>query len=141
MREGFEEYRKRLPSQLTLTYSEVKPFTRSGSESAESSKRKEGERLRGVIPAKARVIALDEHGECWSTEELSAHVQRWMQDGRDLALLVGGADGLDATLIESADAVWSLSRLTLPHAFVPVLIAEQLYRAWSLFNNHPYHRA
>jgi 23S rRNA (pseudouridine1915-N3)-methyltransferase len=141
VREGFEEYVKRLPPQLTLNRIEVKPLSRVDSESAESAKRREAERLREVIPGKARVIALDEHGNGWSTLELSTQLQRWMEDGRDVALLVGGADGLDAAILKSADAVWSLSRLTLPHAFVQVIVAEQIYRAWSVLNNHPYHRA
>lgn len=141
VREGFDEYVKRLPPPLVLTAVEVKPVSRDGSETADSAKRKEAERLREAVPAKSRVIALDEHGSPWSTAELSTQLQRWMEDGRDVALLVGGADGLDPTLLKSADAVWSLSRLTLPHAFVPVIVAEQIYRAWSVLNHHPYHRA
>lgn len=141
VRQGFDEYVKRLPPQLLLTDVEVKPVSRDGSETADSAKRKEAERLREAIPPKALIIALDEHGSSWSTLELSTRLQCWMEDGRDVALLVGGADGLDPALLASANAVWSLSRLTLPHAFVPVIVAEQIYRAWSVLNHHPYHRA
>ena len=141
IRAGFREYAKRLPPQLSLTLSEVAPLARDGSQSAESARRREAERLRAVIPKGACLIALDEHGRQWSTQELAAQLERWMQEGRDLAMLVGGADGLDPSIIDSADHVWSLSRLTLPHALVPVVLAEQLYRAWSLLSRHPYHRA
>ncbi|MCC6716206.1 MAG: 23S rRNA (pseudouridine(1915)-N(3))-methyltransferase RlmH [Gammaproteobacteria bacterium] len=141
IREGFREYAKRLPPQLSLALSEVAPVARDGSQSVASSRRREAERLRAAIPKGACLIALDQNGCQWSTAELAAQLERWMQEGRDLALLVGGADGLDPALIESAEHVWSLSRLTLPHALVPVVLAEQLYRAWSLLNRHPYHRA
>ena len=76
----------------------------------------------------------------WSTRELAALMARWGQDGEDVALLVGGAEGLDDSVRERADACWSLSRLTLPHQLVRILVAEQVYRAWSLNQNHPYHR-
>lgn len=141
IRAGFREYAKRLPRQLSLTLTEVAPLARDGSQSAESARRREAERLRAAIPSGARLIALDERGRQWSTLELAAQLERWVQDGRDLAMLVGGADGLDPAIMDSADYVWSLSRLTLPHALVPVVLAEQLYRAWSLLHRHPYHRA
>ncbi|MCG3201862.1 MAG: Ribosomal RNA large subunit methyltransferase H [Gammaproteobacteria bacterium] len=141
IREGFREYARRLPPQLSLTLSEIAPFARDGSQSAEAARRREAERLRAAVPEGASLIALDEHGRQWSTAELVTRLERWMQEGRDLAMLVGGADGLDPSIIEDADHVWSLSRLTLPHALVPVVLAEQLYRAWSLLNRHPYHRA
>jgi 23S rRNA (pseudouridine1915-N3)-methyltransferase len=141
VREGFDEYRKRMPAALQLDYVEVRPLVRDGSDTAASAKRKEAERLQAVIGARSRLVALDEHGTAWTTVDLAALLQGWMGVGRDLTLAVGGADGLDDSLLKSADAVWSLSPLTLPHAFVPVIVAEQLYRAWSLLNNHPYHRA
>lgn len=141
IREGFREYARRLPPQLSLTLSEVAPLARDGSQSAEAARRREAVRLRAAVPEGACLIALDEHGRQWSTAELAARLERWMQEGRDLAMLVGGADGLDPSIIEGADHVWSLSRLTLPHALVPVVLAEQLYRVWSLLNRHPYHRA
>jgi 23S rRNA (pseudouridine1915-N3)-methyltransferase len=87
-----------------------------------------------------RRVVLDEHGERLTTRQLSDRIAAWMRDGRDVALLVGGPDGLDPTLKTSADETMRLSDLTLPHAFVRVLLAEALYRAWTLMTNHPYHR-
>ena len=83
---------------------------------------------------------MDVKGKGWSTEELAQRLTRWMSDHQTVQFVVGGPDGLDKDIVESADDVWSLSRLTFPHAFVPVLITEQLYRAWTLINRHPYHR-
>lgn len=140
-REGYAEYARRLPARLNLNLIEVTPVARSGSLSVEAAKRREADRIGAVIPRGTHLLALDERGESWSSAELAVRLERWMQNGRDVTMLVGGADGLDAALVESADQVWSLSKLTLPHAFVPVLIAEQLYRAWSLLHHHPYHRA
>lgn len=93
-----------------------------------------------AIPAGAVVTALDPHGKEWSTAELARALRTWLQEGRDRALLVGGPDGLAPACLARADAHWSLSALTLPHGLVRVLVAEQLYRAWSMLNNHPYHR-
>jgi 23S rRNA (pseudouridine1915-N3)-methyltransferase len=87
------------------------------------------------------VIALDVKGRSWTTEQLAGQLQRWLQDGRDVSLLVGGPDGLFAPCLEHAQQCWSLSPLTLPHALVRVLLAEQLYRAWTVTVGHPYHRA
>ena len=86
------------------------------------------------------MVALDEKGQRWSSVELARQLEGWMQRSSDLALLVVGADGLDQHCIEQADQLWSLSPLTLPHALIRVIVAEQLYRAWSLLNHHPYHR-
>ena len=141
VREGFEEYSKRLPAQLALNLVGVSPVARSSNQTAEAAKRQEALRITAAIPDGARVVALDEQGKQWSSAELARQLEHWMQDGRDVGMLVGSADGLDRALIDTADYVWSLSRLTLPHALVPVIVAEQLYRAWSLLNNHPYHRA
>ena len=87
------------------------------------------------------VVALDERGQPWSTTDLVAELERWLDGGRDVSLLVGGADGLSPALLSRADQRWSLSPLTLPHAMVRVIVAEALYRAWSLRSGHPYHRA
>lgn len=94
-----------------------------------------------AIPKGARVVALDVKGKPWSTEGLSSNMEEWMQDGRDVALLVGGPDGLDPRCLQQAQQRWSLSPLTFPHPLVRVIIAEQLYRAHSIIKNHPYHRA
>ena len=93
-----------------------------------------------AIPKGAHVVALDGRGKPWSSEELSAQLQRWRMLGKDLAFLIGGADGLDTPVLDRADQRWSLGPLTLPHPIVRIVLAEQLYRAVSLLGNHPYHR-
>jgi 23S rRNA (pseudouridine1915-N3)-methyltransferase len=97
--------------------------------------------LRDIAAKAPRVVALDVTGKTWSTERLAARLAQWMADGPDLALLVGGPEGLSPACSAAAEFSWSLSPLTLPHPLVRVVLAEQLYRAWSLMRNHPYHRA
>jgi 23S rRNA (pseudouridine1915-N3)-methyltransferase len=104
-------------------------------------KREEAELIRAALPKGAYIIALDVLGKAWDTPELSRRMGLWMQEHSDVVLLVGGPDGLDESLLNEAHARWSLSSLTFPHPLVRIVLAEQLYRAWSLLNNHPYHRA
>ena len=101
----------------------------------------EGQRMHAALPKNARVIALDGRGESWSSEALSKHLNAWMIDGRDLCFLIGGPDGLAPQCLMVAHQKWSLGPLTLPHALVRIVLAEQLYRAVSMLGNHPYHRA
>jgi 23S rRNA (pseudouridine1915-N3)-methyltransferase len=138
---GLQEYAKRLAPVCPINLVEIRPANRAVSAVPARYREAEAKRIRGAIPAGAWVVALDEHGELWTTAILAKQLQNWMESARDLALLVGGPDGLDPDCIGEARQVWSLSPLTLPHAFVRVLVAEQIYRAWSLLNNHPYHRA
>lgn len=133
------EYLKRMPREARVELVEVKPDKRAG-QSADSIKANEATRLLDKLPAGARLLALDEHGREVTTRELADLMARWMAEGRDVALVIGGADGLAPSLLDRAEAKLSLSRLTLPHALARVLLAEQLYRAVSLLNNHPYHR-
>ncbi len=133
------EYLKRMPREARVELVEIKPEKRAG-QSADSIKAIEATRLLDKLPAGARLLALDEHGREVTTRELTDLMARWMAEGRDVALVIGGADGLAASLLDRAEAKLSLSRLTLPHALARVLLAEQLYRAISLLNNHPYHR-
>jgi len=135
------EYTKRMPTTCTLQITEIAAFRGSQSTPPETRKRQEAERLLTAIPGGARVIALDEHGKQWNSANLARRLQDWMLSGDEVALLVGGADGLDPACLERAEMSWSLSDLTLPHAMVRVIVAEQLYRAWTILNNHPYHRA
>jgi 23S rRNA (pseudouridine1915-N3)-methyltransferase len=100
----------------------------------------ERSRIEAACPKGARIVVLDERGERLTTQQLSVRLKAWMHDGRDVALLIGGPDGLDPALRDRADERIRLSDLTLPHAMVRVLLAEQLYRAWSLMVGHPYHR-
>ena len=100
----------------------------------------EGQSLLAAVPTGSRVVVLEEAGKAWSTRELAARMQDWQLDGGGLALLIGGPDGLSAACRTRADLAWSLSPLTLPHGLVRVVVAEQIYRAWSVIANHPYHR-
>lgn len=138
---GFHEYAKRMPPECRLLLKELKPVDRSGGRTAETVMAQERTRIEAAIPKGARVVALDEHGKDLTTMQLSNHLTQWQRDGRDVAFVIGGADGLDAGFKASADMLLRISSLTLPHGLVRVLLAEQLYRAWSITQNHPYHRA
>jgi 23S rRNA (pseudouridine1915-N3)-methyltransferase len=139
--EGYQEYAKRLPGECALRLIEIAPGHRGKNADTARTLRDEGERMLKAVPKGCRVVALDVLGRAWDTEQLSARLGAWMADGRDLALLVGGPEGLAPECLAEAELRWSLSPLTLPHPLVRVFLAEQLYRAWSLLRNHPYHRA
>jgi len=141
VQEGYQEYAKRLPSECGLNLVEIAAGHRGKSADVKRTVREEGERMLKAIPKGCRIIALDVQGQSWSTEQLSAHIGDWMAAGPDIALLIGGPEGLAEACLQQADTRWSLSLLTLPHPLVRVVVAEQLYRAWSLLRNHPYHRA
>lgn len=138
---GFDEYAKRMPPELRIELREIKPELRSGGRSAESVMAAERVRLEAALPKGPRVIALDERGRDWTTMQLAQALPAWQQDGRDVAFVIGGADGLDPAFKARAELLLRISSLTLPHGMVRVLLAEQLYRAWSITQNHPYHRA
>lgn len=137
---GFSEYAKRMPPECRIQLKEIKPVERSGSKTAETVMALERGKIEGTIPKGARIIALDEHGKDITTMQLSQLLTQWQQDGRDVTFVIGGADGLDAGFKAKADMLIRISSLTLPHGMVRVLLAEQLYRAWSITQNHPYHR-
>lgn len=139
VRAGFSEYAKRMPRELKLELKVVS--APSGALDPASLRRREAELLRAACPTGVRLIALDEQGDCVNTADLARRLENWQLQGQDVALLIGGANGLEPELRAEAEWVWSLSRLTFPHMLVRVLVAEQLYRAWSLLHNHPYHRA
>ncbi len=138
---AYQEYAKRLSSDVKLDLVELPQAVNSKKVDVATSKRKESELILKALPDHVEVIALDERGKPWSTKELSAQLQGWKNNGRDVFLLVGGPDGLDQQCLELASKRWSLSNLTFPHPLVRILVAEQLYRAQSILNNHPYHRA
>jgi 23S rRNA (pseudouridine1915-N3)-methyltransferase len=138
---GFQEYAKRMPPDCRIQLKEIKPVDRSGSRTAETVMAQERSRIEAALPKGARIIALDERGRDWTTMQLSQQLQQWQQDGRDVAFVIGGADGLDPGFKAGADTLIRISSMTLPHGMVRVLLAEQLYRAWSITQNHPYHRA
>jgi 23S rRNA (pseudouridine1915-N3)-methyltransferase len=136
---AYADFAKRFPPELKLELRAVKAEPR-GSKTAEQLMAAEAARLDAAVPKGARRVVLDERGARLTTLQLAERIKAWMNDGRDVALLVGGPDGLDAGLKASADETLRLSDLTLPHAFVRVLLAEALYRAWTVMVNHPYHR-
>jgi 23S rRNA (pseudouridine1915-N3)-methyltransferase len=139
--EGFEEYARRLSGDCVLTLTEIPAARRAAKGDPRRWLEEEGGRMLAAIPGGAGVTALDERGKPWSTEQLARRLQGWLAEGRDRVLLVGGPDGLAPACRERAEESWSLSPLTLPHGLVRVLLAEALYRAWSLLHKHPYHRA
>lgn len=136
---AYDDYAKRFPPELRLELRAVKPEPR-GSKAAPALMAAEAQRIEAVIPKGARRVALDEHGQRLTTLQMAERLRVWLTEGRDTALLIGGPDGLDPALKRSADETWRLSDLTLPHALARVLLAEALYRAWSVVAGHPYHR-
>lgn len=137
---AFAEYAKRMPPECRIQLKEIKPVERSGSKNPETVMVLERAKIEAVIPKGARIVVLDERGKDLTTLQLAQHLEQWRQDSRDVTFVIGGADGLDAGLKVSADMLIRVSSLTLPHGMVRVLLAEQLYRAWSITQNHPYHR-
>jgi 23S rRNA (pseudouridine1915-N3)-methyltransferase len=141
---GFEEYARRMPRFARIDLTEIRPASRSRQTPSEASVARvlaeEKSRILAAIPSGCVKIALDERGKPLSTAELARRLDGWMLEGRDVAFVIGSADGLDRDLKAGADILLSLSAMTLPHALVRVLVAEQLYRAVSLIRNHPYHR-
>lgn len=138
---GYTEYARRLPHECSLQLVEVPVSKRRKSLPAARAMQEEGQLMLAAIPAGCLVIALDVTGKTWSTEVLAERLQNWMAGGRDVALLVGGPDGLASECLACSDMTWSLSALTYPHALVRIILAEQLYRAWSINVGHPYHRS
>lgn len=136
VQQGFAEYTKRLSRELPLELIEVSAKSRDPARAMAE----EGAALLVAIPKGAHVVALDGRGKPWSSEELAQQLQRWRMQGKDLALLIGGADGFAPDVLDRADQKWSLGPATLPHPLVRIVVAEQLYRAASLLANHPYHR-
>lgn len=137
---GFQEYAKRMPPDCRLVLKEIKPVERSSGKNAEIVMSQERTRIEAALPKGGRVIALDEHGAHMTTMQLSQQLSIWQQQGGDVSFVIGGADGLDAEFKKNADMQIRLSNMTLPHGLVRVILAEQLYRAWSVLRNHPYHR-
>lgn len=138
--EAFAEYAKRMPREARIELLEIKPEKRAGGKTVEQMQESEMGRIQAALPAAAMHVMLDERGAEMSTLELAGSMKSWLQDGRDVAFVIGGADGLHPALRQNAGKLWSLSRLTLPHGMVRVLLAEQLYRAMSVIQGHPYHR-
>lgn len=140
VREAYADYTRRLGSRLKLTLLEIEPGPRSAGQSPRKAVEAEARKLTAALRPAEWVVALDERGTQMSTRELAEWLAGRMREGRDLAFLIGGPDGFAAEVLARSDTTLSLSRLTLPHALVRVVLAEQLYRAMSILTHHPYHR-
>lgn len=140
VKQAYDEFAKRLPHECRLQLVEVPASKRTKNSDIQRIIKEEGERLLAAIPSNTLVYALDSAGKQWSTEKLADHLGEWLADGRDVALLVGGPDGLSEQCKARAEFCLSLSKLTFPHPLVRIIIAEQVYRAWSILKAHPYHR-
>ena len=138
--DGSSEYLKRMPREMPVTFQEIPMAKRQKNADPEKLKVAEGESILAQLSASDHVVALEVKGKPWTTLQLSQQMDRWRMQGKDLALLVGGPDGLSDACRLRADQQWSLSPLTLPHPLVRVILAEQIYRAWSVLQGHPYHR-
>ncbi|MAK71574.1 23S rRNA (pseudouridine-1915-N(3)-) methyltransferase [Idiomarina aquatica] len=138
--EGYQEYERRFPNECKLSLHEISPHKRGKKADTRRLTELEGEALLNAVPKGNRIVTLEVHGKPWTTHQLAQQLEGWQMDGRDVSLLVGGPEGLSSTCLAAAEQRWSLSPLTLPHPLVRVIVAESLYRAWSLNNNHPYHR-
>jgi 23S rRNA (pseudouridine1915-N3)-methyltransferase len=140
VQEGFNEYAKRMPPEARVELVELKPEERGAGRGTDRAKALEGERILAAVPQGATLLALDERGKAVTTQGLSVMLSDWMRDGSHPVFVIGGADGLSQEVRTRAAKLVSLSALTLPHALVRVVLAEQLYRAWSILARHPYHR-
>lgn len=138
--QGYQEYARRMPADCNLQLVEIAAGKRGKSADIARITQQEGEKMLAAVPKGARIVTLEVTGRAWSTEDLSKELDNWLHDGRDVALLVGGPEGLAPECVAAAEQRWSLSALTLPHPLVRIVVAEQLYRAWSILQNHPYHR-
>lgn len=139
--EGFLEYKKRLPKDYQLTLIEIPTIKRVKRATTKQIIKAESKKLLEVAPKNSLIIALDEHGQEWTSFELAKKISTWQKEQQqNISFLIGGPDGWDQTCLKHIPLIWSLSKLTLPHQLVRVMVAEQIYRAWSIINNHPYHR-
>jgi 23S rRNA (pseudouridine1915-N3)-methyltransferase len=137
---GYQAYATRLPHECRLELREIPLGRRGRGADLKKAIATEGDRMLSALAPSERIIALEVAGRPLDTPQLSRHLDEWMQDGRDIAMLVGGPDGLAPVCLQRAEFRWSLSPLTLPHGLVRIVVAEQLYRAFSLLRGHPYHR-
>ena len=135
-----KEYTKRLPKNIQFKLIEITPAIRSKNNIATSFKLKEQEKIEAALSSNSLIIALDEKGKSISSKSLADQLQIWIDDQQHVSLIIGGADGLSDSIKNRANQTWSLSGMTLPHGLVRVIVVEQLYRAWTILQNHPYHR-
>lgn len=140
VQQGYDEYARRFPRDLPLELIEIPAGKRGKNADIKRILEIEGEKMLSAVPRGNKVVTLEVTGENWSSPQLASKLTEWQHDGRDVCLLVGGPEGLAPSCIAASEAKWSLSALTLPHPLVRVVLAESLYRAWSICTNHPYHR-
>jgi 23S rRNA (pseudouridine1915-N3)-methyltransferase len=138
--QAYSEYARRMPRHCSLNLIEINAGKRGKSVDVARINREEGVRLLQAVPVGSRVIALERTGKEKDTQQLAHSMENWLANGQDVSLLIGGPEGLSQACMESADECWSLSKLTMAHPLVRVVLAEQLYRAWSIIANLPYHR-
>ena len=138
--QGYEEFARRMPPECRLKLIEISPAKRTKAADINRLLKREGERMLEALPKNALVVALEVAGRQWRTEELAQQLDDWMHAGRDIALLLGGPEGLAPACMQQADLSWSLSPLTFPHPLVRIIVAEQLYRATTILKHHPYHK-
>lgn len=141
VQEGWKEYARRFPRGMSLVLKEIPLAKRSRNADVAALSAAEGEALLAAVPSGHRLVALDEKGKQWSTLELAQQMENWMREEHGVCFIVGGPDGLADHCRRQARDTWSLGRLTLPHPLVRTVLAEQLYRAWTITQNHPYHRS
>ncbi len=138
--EGFQTYAKRMPHQCSLKLIEIEMQKRHKNSDISQIIEQEGKQLLAATTVKDYLIALDADGKQFDTTQLADQMQAWLNEGSNISLLIGGPDGLSKECLEKAKMIWSLSKLTFPHPLVRVIVAEQIYRAWSILSHHPYHR-
>ncbi len=137
---GITEYQKRLPRDWQFNIKEIPVAKRQKGEPVSKAIQAEGQRMMAAIDPGCVVVTMDRNGENWSTEQLAKHIQNWQLETGKMQLLIGGPDGLAKECLDAANQSWSLSKLTFPHFFVRLMLAEQIYRAWAVINRHPYHK-
>jgi 23S rRNA (pseudouridine1915-N3)-methyltransferase len=138
--DGFTEYQKRLSKDTVLNLVEIPLIKRGKNADLQQIAQKEGDKMLRMIPAHSHIVTLEIKGQAWSTEQLATRLNDWKHLGKPVSLLIGAPEGLTPQCLAKADERWSLSPLTLPHPLVRVIVAEQMYRAWSILAKHPYHR-
>jgi len=141
VKQGYDEYAKRMPKECEIRLKEIPAGKRGKNSDVKRIIRDEGEKMLTALPKNCCIVTLDVLGKPWNTPQLAKSMQGWLESGQDIALLIGGPEGLADSVKQSAQQSWSLSNLTFPHPLVRIVVAEQLYRAWTIINNHPYHRA
>lgn len=140
VKNGYHEYSKRFPADFQLNLIEISNIKRTKNSDLNRIKEIEAEEMLAKIPKNSLVVALDEHGTEWNTQKLAKELQRWRENWQNISLLIGGPEGLAKVCLEKAEIKWSLSTLTFPHPLVRIIVAEQIYRAWSILSKHPYHK-